>query len=178
MQKNTYFILDSSFFFGIQQLPSFDNRNLIITPEIKEEIKDHINQLRIDALLSNGTLKILSYTQESSEELKQKLGSYANYSRLSTADCSILMLALTIRKQELDAEITIVTDDYEIQNIAQLLHFKLLNIRRKSISTRRIYKRVCKACKYVFTNDEISNDSVCPNCGYNKFFYHTIIKRK
>ena len=123
MQENIYYILDSSFFFSTQQLPSFSNKNLIITPEVKEEIKDHINQLRIDALLANGTLKVLGYIQESLEELKQKIGSYVNYSRLSLADRSILMLALSIKKHVPGAEVTIVTDDYEIQNIAWLLHF-------------------------------------------------------
>ncbi|MFW9930865.1 MAG: PIN domain-containing protein [Candidatus Thorarchaeota archaeon] len=165
MNYPIFYILDSSFFFGTQQIPDSTLDIYITTQEILDEIRDRTNQLRIDFLIESKKLSILKGSKENEEEIKIQLASYSNLLRLSRADLSLLVLAETLKKENPDNNYVIWTDDYEIQNIAKILNITFKPIKTKGI--KRIYKYilVCKACKSKIHPGE----SNCENCGSNKF---------
>jgi rRNA maturation endonuclease Nob1 len=166
-KKNTIYLLDSSFFFSTQQIPSNIVGILVITPDILEEIKDPMNKIRIDSLISANKLSIQEGNEIKNSEFLKKFQKYSNIKRLSSADQSLIVLALTLKEENLDKEIIIVTDDYEIQNVSKMLEIVFQPIRNKKITKIRKYSLKCKACNYIVFN----NEDECENCGHQSFYY-------
>ena len=126
-KENTIYLLDSSFFFSTQQIPTDIEGILFITPEILGEIKDPMNKIRIDSLISGKKLIIKSGIESKKKEFLEIFHQHSNIRRLSPADRSLIILALTLKEKNLDKEIIVVTDDYEIQNVSKILKINVVS---------------------------------------------------
>lgn len=167
LKNSDIYILDSSFFFSTFQLPQTFNGTFFTSPDIINEIQDPINKIRLESLTSANLLYIESGNEKNRLTMIEKLKNYDNLARLTTPDQSLIVLALTLMDHFPESKIIIVTDDYEVQNIAKILKIKFQSIRYKPIKNIRKYRLKCKACGYV--NQEKVED--CENCGNATFYY-------
>jgi UPF0271 protein len=162
-----FYILDSSFFFSTFQIPYSETGRFLTSPEILNEIQDAMNKIRIQSLISADLLQIRSGEEKYKLILKEKLQNYDNLKRLSAPDQSLLILALNIKNKYPESKTIIVTDDYEIQNVAKILKIKFQSIRYKPIRKTRKYRLKCKVCGYGIKKDS----DHCENCGNQTFYY-------
>ncbi len=106
--KSEIYILDASAIINASFLPE---GKLLTTELVRNEIKDHESKL----LLESGQIKIFEPSKDSLETIKELIKEHKlKLSLFSEADISVLALALEFAKKE---EVTIVTDDYDIQSL-------------------------------------------------------------
>ena len=87
-------------------------------------------------------------------KLVQDAAKQAGEVRLTDADISILALAKS-------NDAILVTDDFAVCNLAQILSIKLLNLGTKGIRETRKWVKFCRGCGRGFPPDL----SICEICG-------------
>jgi UPF0271 protein len=81
--------------------------------------------------------------------------------RLSLVDKKLLALALSIKK--LQGNVTVITDDYTMQNVLKILEIPYKSVLTSGIKQIYAWKRICKGCKKEYS-DDYSYDE-CEICG-------------
>ena len=155
------YVLDSSaFMFGF----SISSSAVAYTTEevIQEVSRNRFVQVKIDAYILQGSLKVISPPSEYLSKISLATADTADLKVLSKTDLSIIALALYL-KENMDKELVLITDDYSLQNIAYVLGIKF-----KSMTVRGITKKIkwmiyCPACGKVFKDSKMS---ICPICGH------------
>jgi UPF0271 protein len=79
---------------------------------------------------------------------------------MSSTDLEIIALALELASGGHD--VTIITDDYSVQNIAASFGLKWSGIKYSGITRLIRWKMICDLCKYE-TYD--AGNKTCPRCG-------------
>jgi endoribonuclease Nob1 len=127
------------------------------TNSILSEIK-HMNRRygAIEFLIDSDKLKILEPNKEFVGQVIRMAKKTGDYQRLSTADLSILALALQLNS-------VLISDDYAVQNTAALLKIPVRNITTKGITKVRRWIHFCSACNKAYG----PNISQCVFCGNN-----------
>jgi endoribonuclease Nob1 len=110
----------------------------------------------IEFLIDSDKLKILEPNKEFVGQVIRMAKKTGDYQRLSTADLSILALALQLNS-------VLISDDYAVQNIAALLKIPVRNITTKGITKVRRWINFCSACNKAYG----SNINQCAFCGNN-----------
>ncbi len=158
-------ILDASAFYSGIVFQS--GSKCYTTCDILEEIKHLHNSFSlINLAIHTGNLVIM----EPSSEIKQKVIHVAkrtgDYTKLSSADISILALSLELN-------LPLVTNDYAVQNVGKLLDISIKNAGIAEISNIRKWISTCKTCRKNFR----PQIKVCEICG-NKLtrIYRTLKK--
>lgn len=77
------------------------------------------------------------------------------------SDCDIAVLSLALQLLHQVKKVVIITDDYDIQNLAKHLGIPYRGVHWKGISHKRIYKWVCSGCGFE-SKVKLKN---CPECG-------------
>lgn len=153
------YVLDASAFMigGIEprEGASYTTESVII--EVRGSI---IQKSRVEGLIASRMLKICSPQKRYIELVRQRSIELGELRSLSETDIEVLALALELKDQELD--VTIISDDYSIQNIAASFKIKWSGIKYLGISRLIRWKMVCEICKYE-TYD--MKDILCPKCG-------------
>jgi len=136
----------------------FDNIKMVTTPGVSDELapggKDYQN---FQFLLEKG-LNIVQPSKESLDEIQKISNKTGDNSRLSKTDIEILALALDISKEQIPV---ILTDDYSIQNMANVLKIRFENISQNGIQKRFKWGCRCRGCGRKFEE----NIKICPVCG-------------
>lgn len=133
---------------------------LITSRKILEEAKYGGAEYRALASREGHMIEIMDPDQEYVEEVR-KLAAEAGEKELSEADISILALALQLFKE--NYEVSIITSDYSIQNLASLLGIKVGPILHRGVEKTIIWIAYCSMCGW--SGDEKSGKP-CPVCGY------------
>ena len=141
------YAVDASFFFSEAALEG----EIFTPPSVMEEIADVRSRCRLEVLLASG-LSVVSPSKESVRRVSTAAGETGDVTRLSPADTDLLALAL-------DLGAIIVTDDYAIQNVAQVLGLGVEGILQRRARARR-WKFRCPGC-----NRRYSAAGDCPVCG-------------
>jgi len=137
------YVLDASAFINLSEL--FEGE-LLTTPEVVKELKD----LKSKALLEAKDVKVLSPRKEFIEVVKDKAKETGD--TLSDADVSVLALALEKRA-------TLVTDDYNIQNLCDEIGIPFKRASERGIKKKFIRRKYCPNCGKFFDGEK------CPLCG-------------
>ena len=90
----------------------------------------------------------------SREEIKNAARKTGDLEKLSETDIDVLALA-----KELG--VTLVSDDYNIQNVAEKIGIKYISVFNKRISKFFVWRKYCPACKK-YLGSELNE---CPTCG-------------
>jgi UPF0271 protein len=109
---------------------------------VVEEVKDRISKIKLEAL----NLRILEPDKRFLEEVKIIAKKTGDLEKLSRADIQVLALA-----KELKANI--VSDDYNIQNVAKKLGIEFTPVFSKGIKKIFYWKKFCPNCKKYFNSD-------------------------
>jgi len=114
------------------------------------EIKDRKTGLKLHSI----DAKILEPKREFVERVKKVAAKTGDLEKLSKTDLDVLALA-----KELKA--VIVSDDYNVQNVAERMGVKAIPVFSRGISKLFVWRKYCPACKK-FLKDELNE---CPVCG-------------
>jgi UPF0271 protein len=167
--KKQVFIIDTSAILSGKPL-DIPQGILVTTSGVSEELSPGGRDYRTFQLLIEKGLQIHAPTKTSLHLIKERAKETGDDQRLSTADVEILALALDY-KGEADCEVTILTDDYSIQNVALLLNLRFKGFSQKEITQRFQWISHCPGCKRRFQEPV----DVCPVCGTKT---HVIINKK
>ncbi|NJE53815.1 type II toxin-antitoxin system VapC family toxin [Thermococcus sp. 21S9] len=125
------------------------------TPKVVEEVKDPESRLFLEGLISAGKVKVLVPSKESVEAVKESARRTGELEELSEADLEILALAYELKA-------TLLTDDYNLQNIAKTLGIPFKTLKRGIKRVMR-WNYVCIGCGKRFS--EMPPEGICPDCG-------------
>ncbi|EEB72999.1 type II toxin-antitoxin system VapC family toxin [Thermococcus sp. AM4] len=125
------------------------------TPKVVEEVKDPESRLFLEGLISAGKVRVLVPSKESIEAVKEAARRTGELEELSEADVEVLALAYELKA-------TILTDDYNLQNIAKTLGISFKTLKRGIKRVIR-WNYVCIGCGKRFS--EMPPEGICPDCG-------------
>lgn len=161
------FLIDSSAIFSGKPL-NFDK--MMTTSMISEEFQPGGRDYQRFIFLREKGMKILDPSIESVNQVRKMIERFGEQSRLSTADISILALAIDVKNDQKQIPI-IVTDDYSIQNIADQIEISIQSMSQKGITKRFKWERRCRGCRRKVSDDV----DVCPDCGSSLI---NVVKKK
>ncbi|MEM5773051.1 MAG: PIN domain-containing protein [Candidatus Aenigmatarchaeota archaeon] len=141
-------VLDTSAIIYLQDFRKFDE--IFIPSSVVEEVRDKLSSMKLEALKA----KIVEPDEIFVREIKTIAKKTGDLEKLSKTDIQVLALAKQF-------EANIVSDDYNIQNVAKKLGIKYLSVFSKGIKEIYFWKKYCPACKKNF-KDSLKE---CPVCG-------------
>lgn len=142
------FVLDASAF--IHEYHT--DEPTVTIPEVREELEDE-SSYRFDALEGSG-MRIHIPDPGSIERIRRAAREGGDHGELSDTDVRLLATAFEL-------EGTIVTDDYAVQNVANLLDLEVEPIAQDGIEEPLDWNFQCQGCGREFEEDH----DRCPICG-------------
>jgi UPF0271 protein len=158
-KKSKIYILDTSAILSGKPINLLDGI-ITTTSKISDEIKPGGKDYKIFQFLLEKGLRINIPTNESINQIKKIIKEYGEEKRLSNIDIDILALGYEYKK-ETSKKVIILTDDYSIQNIANILNLEFLTINQPGITKNIKWYFRCRGCSRKFKD----NISICPICG-------------
>jgi UPF0271 protein len=158
-KKLKILILDTSAFLSGKPI-DFENQKLVTTYSISDELKPGGRDYQNFQYMLEKGLDTKSPSNVAIEKIKKTANESGDAGRLSNADIEVLALAyeISLKKEE---EPVILTDDYSIQNVANILNINFVSIDQSGITERFKWACRCRGCGKKFKE----NISVCPICG-------------
>jgi len=115
-------VLDTTALIFLSDFSSFENAYTV--QEVVEEVKDRLTAMKLSAMLEK--LKVLEPDNESVEKIKELSKETGDFEKLSEADIKVIALA-----KQLNANRTVcvlISDDYNVQNVAGHLGIKCISV--------------------------------------------------
>lgn len=159
MEKETIYIIDTSAILSGKQI-NLQDKKTITTDSMSKELKPGGRDYQNFLYLKEKGLRIINPTQKSINKIIETIDKTGETDRLSKTDIEILALAYEI-KQKNQKNPIVLTDDYSIQNIADILNIKYESISQNGIKKTRNYINRCRGCGKSFKE----NIKECPICG-------------
>jgi UPF0271 protein len=158
----TYVLDATAFYAGI---PYASTGAYKTTPEvIREVLHGKMMSIAIQVLLQSKRLEVTQPTEVSLQRVKKLASETGDLASLSTADITVLALALD---SSIKSDVCISTGDYTIQNLANHLGIKISPTNREIKKTVK-WLRYCPGCGRQYHNPNVK---ICSTCG-------TTLKRK
>ena len=159
-------VLDTSAF--IQGFNTSDPKTILYTTQLViDEVRDDMAKIRVANWSQTGKLVIQMPTAESTKHILTQSKKMGEAKALSDTDHSIL--ALTHQLTQQDHDVTLLSDDYSVQNLADELGLKYTGMNTRGIKRRFMWIHYCPGCRKQFPEPQPEN--ICPICG-------TELKRK
>ena len=140
-------VLDTSAIIYLNDFRMFDE--LFTVSDVVGEVKDKINVLKLSWI----KLKVIDPKESSVKEVKETAKETGDLEKLSKTDIKILALA----KED---SLTIVSDDYNIQNVAEKFDINCISLFSKKITKLVRWGKYCNNCGKFYENKDN-----CPRCG-------------
>jgi len=134
--------------------------SLMTTPLIAHEFSPGGKDFALFQLLKQKGLIIRSPLKDSQKKVFELVKKQGERSRLSDADCELLALAYEIKNENTYQPI-ILTDDYAMQNMAELIGISFQSLSQKGITKRFKWQSRCRGCGRIVD----SQMKECPICG-------------
>lgn len=166
-KKDRAIVLDATAFYA--GIPLLSSSKYYTTTAILKEVR-HIKQSieAIDLLVDVGNLIVLDPDKECIAEARSYAEKVGEHDALSDADISLIALALMLQRSYY-YDVTIVTDDYSIANVAGVIGLDVSYIISKGIRHVGSWIRYCKICRITYSG----SSKVCKICG-NELKYRLI----
>ncbi|WP_457557753.1 NOB1 family endonuclease [Candidatus Harpocratesius sp.] len=162
-----YYILDNTAFssgLNINITAEDSELEFITTPEIIEEAKKNRNSSQIlSVAFLQERIHVQSPTLSSIEFIKEQAKLSGDIGALSDPDISILSLAYDIINFTPNASVTLLSDDYSIQNTASFIGITFQPLHQMGIKEKIVWEVYCPNCFRKFPPDKLK--SFCPVCG-------------
>jgi UPF0271 protein len=160
-------VLDSSaFIMGYD--PFSIKQKQFTTPAIGGELRiENVIWLRFTMACETGTLELLSPSPNAMKAVKERARSTGDLGRLSDVDVEVLAVAEELRQRGFSP--ILISDDYSIQNVADLLGLEYTSLSTLGIRHRFRWVQYCPACHRKYPSS--SSIKTCVVCG-------TPLKRK
>ncbi len=154
MQEPAYVLDSTAFYAGI---PYQGNGRYYTTYLVLEEVKHH----NVGSSLIHTRVQVTEPSPESMSRVKSTASKTGDMGALSQTDVSLLALALDLAG--LEGGVSLVTDDFAVRNVAEVLSIPLSQTSLKGGEWKNItWKIYCKGCGKQYTNPKLTR---CPVCG-------------
>ena len=153
-------IIDSGIFMNTSIISKF-NQPIYTSPLVVDELKNQKTYNLFEVFKEQNNITIMSPSQE----FIDKITTHANQlgqKELSKTDIEILALCLMFDNPML------ITDDYDVRNVAHSLKIKSQGATTKGGSQLRKYKFKCIGCGKFYSNS-IDECEICGTTKFNKF---------
>lgn len=140
-------VLDTSAIIYLSDFRNFDE--ILTVQEVVDEVKDRTTAMKLSTL----KLKILEPDDTTIEEVKKTAKETGDLEKLSNTDLKVLALGK-------ENNCTIISDDRNVQNVAEKIGLKYISIFSGKITKMITWKKFCKNCKKFY-----DRKNVCPVCG-------------
>lgn len=140
-------VLDTSAIIYLNDFRMFEE--IFTVSDVVDEVKDKINVLKLAGI----NLKVTDPSELSVNEIKKIANETGDLEKLSSTDIKILALAK-------ENNLTIISDDYNIQNVAKKCEINYVSLFSKKITKLIRWSTYCNSCKKFYENKK-----VCPKCG-------------
>ncbi len=148
------FVLDSTAFYA--GIPYQGNGRYYTTYLVLEEVKHH----NVGSSLIHSRVQVTEPSMESVNRVKTTASKTGDLGALSQTDLSLLALALDLKGME--NGVSLVTDDFAVRNVAEVLSIPLSQTSMKGGEWKNITGRiVCKGCGKQYTNPKLTRCLVC-----------------
>ena len=153
--SETAYVLDSTAFYA--GIPYQGNGRYYTTYLVLEEVKHH----SVGSSLIHTRVQVTEPTQDSVNLVKTTAAKTGDVRALSSTDVSLLALALDLTKSEGGARL--VSDDFAVRNVAEVLSIRLSETSMKGGEWKNITWRLfCSGCGKQYNNPKLVE---CPICG-------------
>jgi UPF0271 protein len=139
-------VLDTSAIIYLNDFRKFDE--ILTVDSVVKEVKDKVSAMKLSSL----KLEIFEPKKETVEKIKSVAAETGDLEKLSRTDIEILATAV-------ESDSTIISDDRNIQNVAEKLGIKYISIFSKKITKLITWRNYCRNCKKFFEK------KICPVCG-------------
>lgn len=147
--------MDSTAFYA--GIPYQGNGRYYTTYLVLEEIKHH----SVGSSLIHTRVQVTEPSTESASRVRSTAARTGDIGGLSETDMSLLALALDLSKSE--GGVHLVSDDFAVRNMAEVLSIPLSQTSLKGGEWKNItWKLYCKGCGKQYTNPKLKQ---CPVCG-------------
>ncbi len=150
-------VLDASAFIN-GYIPS-DRDNYTVN-QVIEEIKDFKSRMVFEKAIEEGRLRIEEPDPESMEMVQEAVRESGDVLRLSETDKRVIGLAVSLKGRD---DVTVITDDYTIQNTLKLLGIRFRSVLTEGIKETYTWIRTCRGCKREYPDDYPHEE--CEVCG-------------
>jgi len=152
--SETAYVLDSTAFYA--GIPYQGNGRYYTTYLVLEEVKHH----SVGSSLIHTRVQVTEPSPESVNLVKSTASKTGDISALSATDISLLGLALDLTRRE--EGVNLVTDDFAVRNVAEVLSIRLSETSMKGGEWRNIaWKLHCNGCGKDYTNPKLVECTVC-----------------
>ena len=149
------YVLDSTAFYA--GIPYQGSGRYFTTYLVLEEVRHH----NVGSSLIHSRVQVTEPTPDSLTRVKTTASKTGDMGALSQTDMSLLALALDLSK--VDGGVSLVSDDFAVRNVAEVLGIPLAQTTLKGGQWKNItWKLNCRGCGKQYTNPKLT---VCPVCG-------------
>ncbi len=154
MTGNIY-ILDSTAFYS--GFPFRGDGRYYTTYHVLDEVKNQ----NIASLLIHTRVQVIEPSRESVQRVKAAAKKTGDASSLSEADSSILATALDMSSSKINERVILVSDDFAIRNVAEVLGVNLSETAIRGQWKRITWITYCKGCGKEYSDSKATTCSVC-----------------
>jgi len=147
------YVLDSTAFYA--GIPYQGNGRYYTTYLVLEEVKHQ----SIGSSLLHTRVQVTEPSVDSLQQVKSMAVKTGDANALSATDMSLLALALDLSKN--GSHVNLVSDDFAIRNVAEVLGIPLSETNIKGEWKQITWKMFCKGCGKEYTNPKITTCVVC-----------------
>ncbi len=149
------YVLDSTAFYA--GIPYQGNGRYYTTYLVLEEVKHH----NVGSSLIHTRVQVTEPSPESLNRVKSTAARTGDIGALSETDLSLLALGLDLMNGE--GGVSLVSDDFAVRNVADVLSIPLAPTSVKGGEWKTItWKIYCRGCGKTYTNPKLT---ICPVCG-------------
>jgi endoribonuclease Nob1 len=149
------YVLDSTAFYA--GIPYQGSGRYFTTYLVLEEVKHH----SVGSSLIHTRVQVTEPSNDSLARVKATAAKTGDLGALSQTDVSLLALALDLAHA--DGGVNLVSDDFAVRNVAEILSIPLAQTSLKGGEWRNItWKIYCRGCGKQYTNPKLT---ICPVCG-------------
>jgi len=149
------YVLDSTAFYA--GIPYQGSGRYFTTYLVLEEVKHH----SVGSSLIHTRVQVTEPSSDSVAKVKSIASRTGDMGGLSQTDISLLALALDL--SQVDGGVNLVSDDFAVRNVADVLSIPLAKTSLKGGEWKNItWKIYCRGCGKQYTNPKLT---VCPVCG-------------
>ncbi len=147
------YVLDSTAFYA--GIPYQGRGRYYTTYFVLEEVKHQ----SVGSSLLHTRVQVTEPSVESLQRVKAMAAKTGDSNALSKTDVSLLALALDLSKD--GDKVNLVSDDFAVRNVAEVLGVPLSGTNIKGEWKQITWKMFCKGCGKEYTNPKITNCVVC-----------------
>jgi UPF0271 protein len=149
------YVLDSTAFYA--GIPYQGSGRYYTTYLVLEEVKHH----NVGSSLIHTRVQVTEPSPESVDKVRSTAIKTGDIGALSQTDVSLLALGLDLKSGE--GGVNLVSDDFAVRNVAEVLAIPLAPTAMKGGEWKNItWKIYCRGCGKSYTNPKLT---VCPVCG-------------